>query len=167
MSFYFIEIDQKLNWSLNSNLGGLRFGIDADGNYGYKKAGADTVIPFSKSIDTLNEPFYSDSQYLSLFNSAANSHISGSKTITYTATKNGTVICHYDNDGEAVNRTGHTVDVIYEVRVGNRILATKAHGIYIFPIKTEDVVSYTVRVDGNSTGGAAAYFYGTIYMDVY
>lgn len=52
MSFYFIEIDQKLNWSLNSNfessLGGLTFGIDADGNYGYKKVGADTVIPFRK-----------------------------------------------------------------------------------------------------------------------
>ena len=56
MSFYFIEIDQKLNWSLNSNLeeelgnslGGLRFGIDAEGNYGYKKVGADTVTPFKK-----------------------------------------------------------------------------------------------------------------------
>ena len=48
MSFYFIEIDQKLNWSLNSNLGGIRFGIDTDGNYGYKEVGADTVIPFKK-----------------------------------------------------------------------------------------------------------------------
>lgn len=27
----------------------MTFGIDADGNYGYIKAGADTVIPFSKS----------------------------------------------------------------------------------------------------------------------
>ena len=31
---------------INSNMGGIRFGIDANGNYGYKKAGADTVIPF-------------------------------------------------------------------------------------------------------------------------
>ena len=61
MSFYFIEIDQKLNWSLNSNLeeelssrlGGLRFGVDAEGNYGYKKAGADTVVPF-KSTEEFN-----------------------------------------------------------------------------------------------------------------
>lgn len=63
MPFYFIEIDQKLNWSLNSNLeaelalelsnrlGGLTFGIDAEGNYGYKKAGADTVIPFSRDVE--------------------------------------------------------------------------------------------------------------------
>lgn len=57
MPFYFIEIDQKLNWSLNSNLeeelssrlGGLRFGVDAEGNYGYKKVGADAVIPFKSS----------------------------------------------------------------------------------------------------------------------
>lgn len=32
---------------LNNNLGGLKFGIDANGNYGYIKAGADTVTPFS------------------------------------------------------------------------------------------------------------------------
>lgn len=29
------------------DMGGLRFGIDSNGNYGYIKAGADTVIPFS------------------------------------------------------------------------------------------------------------------------
>lgn len=28
-------------------LGGISFGVDADGNYGYYKAGADTVTPFS------------------------------------------------------------------------------------------------------------------------
>ena len=32
---------------MNLSLGGLTFGIDVDGNYGYKKVGADTVIPFS------------------------------------------------------------------------------------------------------------------------
>ena len=60
MSFYFIEIDQKLNWSLNSNvnklnsnlsnsLGGLSFGIDGDGNYGYY--GADgSLVPFSDVV---------------------------------------------------------------------------------------------------------------------
>ena len=34
---------------LNSNLGGLKFGVDSDGNYGYIKAGADSVTPFSSS----------------------------------------------------------------------------------------------------------------------
>lgn len=32
--------------SLNSDLGGLVFAQDADGNWGYKAGGADTVIPF-------------------------------------------------------------------------------------------------------------------------
>lgn len=35
------EIDQ-----LNSDLGGLSFGQDAEGNWGYKPSGADAVIPF-------------------------------------------------------------------------------------------------------------------------
>ena len=32
--------------TLSSDLGGLSFGQDADGNWGYKAGGADTVIPF-------------------------------------------------------------------------------------------------------------------------
>lgn len=31
---------------LSKNMGGLRFGVDSDGNYGYYKDGADTVTPF-------------------------------------------------------------------------------------------------------------------------
>ena len=36
---------------LNSDLGGLSFGQDADGNWGYKIGGADTVIPFKADPD--------------------------------------------------------------------------------------------------------------------
>ena len=32
---------------VNNSLGGLKFGVDSNGNYGYIKAGADTVTPFS------------------------------------------------------------------------------------------------------------------------
>lgn len=35
----------------NKNMGGLRFGVDADGNYGYIKDGADTVTPFKKGYE--------------------------------------------------------------------------------------------------------------------
>ncbi|MCQ2770336.1 MAG: hypothetical protein MJ236_00855 [Clostridia bacterium] len=35
------KVDSELG-----NFGGLRFGIDADGNYGYFKVGADSVTPF-------------------------------------------------------------------------------------------------------------------------
>lgn len=37
--------------SLNRDLGGLSFGQDADGNWGYKTGGADTVIPFKADPD--------------------------------------------------------------------------------------------------------------------
>lgn len=35
-----------LNNNLTDSLGGITFGVDANGNYGYIKAGADTVTPF-------------------------------------------------------------------------------------------------------------------------
>ena len=36
----------ELNGNLADSLGGITFGVDDDGNYGYIKAGADTVTPF-------------------------------------------------------------------------------------------------------------------------
>lgn len=36
---------------LNDSLSGIKFGIDADGNYGYYKDGADTVTPFRNPDD--------------------------------------------------------------------------------------------------------------------
>ena len=41
-----LEID-----GLSRDLGGLAFGQDADGNWGYKTGGADTVIPFKGELD--------------------------------------------------------------------------------------------------------------------
>ena len=40
--------------TLNNNLGGYSFGETADGKPGYRKPGADTVIPFSKAAGTLS-----------------------------------------------------------------------------------------------------------------
>lgn len=42
--------------SLQSDFGGMKFGVDANGNYGYYKAGADTVTPFKSgfTISSLN-----------------------------------------------------------------------------------------------------------------
>lgn len=36
---------------VNSSLGGLSFGVDENGNYGYIKEGADTVTPFSRGLN--------------------------------------------------------------------------------------------------------------------
>lgn len=45
------ELNSNFDEELGSRLGGIRFGIDEDGNYGYKKVGADTVTPFSRDIN--------------------------------------------------------------------------------------------------------------------
>lgn len=42
------ELMDRIN-ELNRDLGGLSFGQDADGNWGYKAGGADTVVPFKNS----------------------------------------------------------------------------------------------------------------------
>lgn len=44
--------------ALNGLLGGIRFGVDNDGNYGYIKAGADTVTPFKKGGGTIKTIYY-------------------------------------------------------------------------------------------------------------
>ena len=41
-----------------TSLGGMTFGIDAAGRYGYIKAGADTVTPFKKNDWTTYDSFY-------------------------------------------------------------------------------------------------------------
>lgn len=44
------ELMDRIN-ELNRDLGGLSFGQDADGNWGYKAGGADTVTPFKGDPD--------------------------------------------------------------------------------------------------------------------
>lgn len=41
---------KELFSEVTDSLGGMTFGIDENGNYGYIKAGADTVIPFSRIV---------------------------------------------------------------------------------------------------------------------
>ena len=48
------EAYSALNNSFVDSLGGITFGMDDDGNYGYIKAGADTVTPFKKGGDLKN-----------------------------------------------------------------------------------------------------------------
>ena len=56
------ELESNVN-QLEANLGGVTFGIDADGNYGYKKAGADAVIPFSSTNLLLDVALVQNSNY--------------------------------------------------------------------------------------------------------
>lgn len=43
--------DVQLFNHLNDSLGGIKFGVDKNGNYGYIKAGADSVTPFKSGIN--------------------------------------------------------------------------------------------------------------------
>lgn len=43
-----IDTAEEAYTQLSSDLGGLSFGQDAEGNWGYKPSGADAVIPFKK-----------------------------------------------------------------------------------------------------------------------
>ena len=66
------------------------FGIDASGNYGYKKAGADTVIPFKSQVDIDNAynkgitdgrvGYYTKSQYDNAYNTGYNKGKTDGKT---------------------------------------------------------------------------------------
>ena len=51
----------ELNGNLTDSLGGITFGVDADGNYGYIKAGADTVTPFKSKSVGISQFFNNDS----------------------------------------------------------------------------------------------------------
>ena len=52
---------------VNSSLGGLQFGVDENGNYGYIKAGADSVTPFKSGVSTAGDmvQFTSETQTIS------------------------------------------------------------------------------------------------------
>lgn len=47
-------LDARQGKILNDKFGGITFGVDDDGNYGYIKAGADTVTPFKKETKLPN-----------------------------------------------------------------------------------------------------------------
>ena len=75
------NLEEELALELSSRLGGITFGIDADGNYGYKKVGADTVIPFSRDVEveiyTTNITAQKDYDYIILVmgaNTSGNFH---------------------------------------------------------------------------------------------
>ena len=60
-------LNSNLEEELGSRLGGLKFGIDDEGNYGYIKVGADTVTHFKNNYSVthlLNYPGYDTSNYM-------------------------------------------------------------------------------------------------------
>ena len=92
-----VEIaEQNKNFAeLNENFGGLVFGQDESGAWGYKVGGADPVIPFGGSLKPLvlkaSQSYTADqSGYVLAFGAAANGN--GSNLCSVTIKKNGNAV---------------------------------------------------------------------------
>lgn len=72
---------------INNNMGGLRFGVDADGNYGYYKDGADTVTPFKSG----------GIYHIGMTVMSIRLNVTGLKNITILSSKSATVRVTYEN----------------------------------------------------------------------
>ena len=115
---------------VNSSFGGLKFGKDSDGNYGYIKDGADTVIPFSTKC-----PYIVDSiigvghitgagHYVRVLGGRVTFAPNGCKTFTISRMKlgntyfsiseitNGTYTLSDDNTAYIITPIDNTLDVI-------------------------------------------------------
>lgn len=136
---------------LNNDLGGLKFGVDADGNYGYRKPGADTVTPFSNGI----------AEYID--GSIARKALSGSiasVSKSYTATSKGTllVFCSFVYTGsysDAVKLNGTNISPVsvktaYQCRIS----------MYSIPVEKEDKITVSVSSSSGSSNESnhAGYF---------
>lgn len=116
--------------TVNSSFGGLKFGKDSDGNYGYIKDGADTVIPFSTKC-----PYIVDSiigvghitgagHYVRVLGGRVTFAPNGCKTFTISRMKlgntyfsiseitNGTYTLSDDNTAYIITPIDNTLDVI-------------------------------------------------------
>ena len=81
-------------------MGGLKFGVDSDGNYGYIKAGADTVIPFSSANFEL---VHTNFNATNIMDSSYTIPKSGNYLLVYQGTHNG---IHTDLDGYNIKHNG-------------------------------------------------------------
>lgn len=107
---------------INNNMGGLRFGVDSDGNYGYYKDGADTVTPFKSggeiSVDAV-------SMLLSgSISTTTTVSFTGLKSITFKMLTSGTVTVTYD-DGTTKDITVNTGSTGITSRTINVVGANK------------------------------------------
>lgn len=84
--------------------GSIRFGVDGDGNYGYYKAGADTVTPFKTTpyiptVKALNQDWTADADYEYAIVTAVRGSVpaftyNGSGTVTEIANLDGSTSEH-------------------------------------------------------------------------
>lgn len=132
---------------LNNSFGGLKFGIDSDGNYGYIKAGADSVTPFSSGdLELVHTEFNATN----IMDSSYTITKSGNYLLIYQGTHNG---IHTELDGYKIKHNGVKNEPILNSG-GSHATPNPYDGnlltIHIFSnVKNNDVISYYV----NNWGG--------------
>lgn len=131
---------------LNSSLGGMKFGIDSNGNYGYIKAGADTVIPFKSDFELI-------------FGKANNSHGGGSASVTfeYTATENTTlniIATAFSYPSKSISCLKNNEEQAYTPLDGtNQTMAR----LYTVEVNTGDIIKATASVTSASTNSCSCF----------
>ena len=91
-------------------MGGITFGVDADGNYGYIKAGADTVTPFSSKIDIPASALGFSISYVAPYSETGNTQVNMSfvamkQFSKYTVTTSGTMRYWFNGAEQSTTKT--------------------------------------------------------------
>lgn len=100
-------VDALVVKQVNDSLGGLQFGIDENGNYGYIKAGADTVTPFSGKLNIKTSNF-STNDYIDIIR-IVNS-INGTVTLTKTSTPTPSCAIYSLNENGTIGDTLYSIE---------------------------------------------------------
>lgn len=109
---------------INNNMGGLRFGVDADGNYGYYKDGADTVTPFKSG----------GIPYIEMLATSIDLYVTGLKNIRIASSKRASVhVIYEDGSKKSVQITPEKeqiIDVIGAKQINYRIHDSTPSSVY-------------------------------------
>lgn len=128
-----------LNDKLTDSLGGITFGMDGNGNYGYKIGGADTVTPFKKGLEITEAMNNDTSGYRNnTLYSATVSDGTGYCSISASAIANVSVVIGSHTWTSARVNTGKVA-----IAKGDRISVTSIANNNSFNVMTSCSVSYT------------------------
>lgn len=148
------------NSNLADSLGGITFGVDDDGNYGYKKAGADTVTPFKNAEAILSNVIFN---CINSQNTIWGSTGTGVTIAKYEVPNDGTLklICKYNYYRTANQNTANGNKQWHAIFINDKqILSTLSGDIVLiepltFDVKKGDVVEYRWYIQW--TSGDAIY----------
>ena len=117
---------------VNNSLGGLSFGIDTDGNYGYYKDGADTVTPFNSGCKVTGY-IYSWANRMMLYDCPSSLKVSCESTVYLFNNDTGTLI----TSGTNISLTNNVASTI-KIKAKNTFSDDSANGFSgISPVTVE------------------------------